>query len=74
MKVMKFGGTSVGNAERIREVGRLVNEAAAQERVGLVVSAVTGVTNQLIASVAAVLAGNPADDYVRGFVEIHTAV
>ncbi len=74
MKVMKFGGTSVGNADRIREVGRLVAEAAAARRVGLVVSAVTGVTNHLVASVAGVLGGAVVDDYVRGFADVHAAV
>lgn len=50
MKVMKFGGTSVGSPARIREVVRLVMEAAAFERVLVVVSAFGGVTNALIAA------------------------
>lgn len=45
MKVMKFGGTSVGNAERIRNVAGLVAEAG---RNLVVVSAVTGTTNSLV--------------------------
>ncbi|MEO8360971.1 MAG: bifunctional aspartate kinase/homoserine dehydrogenase I [Vicinamibacteria bacterium] len=48
MKVMKFGGTSVGSPERIRGVVRLVQEALSTERVAVVVSAFGGVTNELI--------------------------
>jgi aspartokinase/homoserine dehydrogenase 1 len=45
---MKFGGTSVGAADRILDVVRLVLDAAAQQRVIVVVSAFGGVTNSLI--------------------------
>ena len=48
MKVMKFGGTSVGSVDRIRDVVRLVGEAAATDRVIVVVSAFSGITNSLI--------------------------
>jgi len=44
--VMKFGGTSVGSAERIREVARIVQSRRGAKRV-VVVSAMAGVTNSL---------------------------
>jgi aspartate kinase len=48
--VMKFGGTSVADLERIRRVGRLVAaEAAAGHRVAVVVSAMSGKTNERVA-------------------------
>jgi aspartate kinase len=48
--VMKFGGTSVANLERIRNVARHVKrEVDAGNRVAVVVSAMAGVTNQLVA-------------------------
>ncbi len=48
--VMKFGGTSVANVERIRNVARHVKrEIEAGNRVAVVVSAMAGVTNQLVA-------------------------
>ncbi|MFI4963842.1 MAG: aspartate kinase [Caulobacterales bacterium] len=48
--VMKFGGTSVADLERIRRVARLVNaEVAAGHRVAVVVSAMAGKTNELVA-------------------------
>ncbi|MEI7933034.1 MAG: aspartate kinase [Alphaproteobacteria bacterium] len=48
--VMKFGGTSVADMERIARVGRLVAaEVAAGKRVAVVVSAMAGKTNELVA-------------------------
>jgi len=47
---MKFGGTSVADLERIRRVGRLVAaEVAAGKQVAVVVSAMSGKTNELVA-------------------------
>ncbi|MEI9891044.1 MAG: aspartate kinase [Caulobacteraceae bacterium] len=48
--VMKFGGTSVADLERIRRVGRLVAaEVAEGKQVAVVVSAMSGKTNELVA-------------------------
>ncbi|MGE4527904.1 MAG: aspartate kinase [Rhodospirillaceae bacterium] len=47
--VQKFGGTSVANMERIRNVARLVKkEVDAGNQVAVVLSAMSGVTNQLV--------------------------
>src|SRR5579863_6968710 len=46
--VMKFGGTSVGNAERMQNVAELVKEHAKHADVAVVVSAIGGVTDMLI--------------------------
>ena len=48
MRVLKFGGTSVGSVEAIKKVGEIVKSSALQDQVCVVVSAVGGVTNQLI--------------------------
>jgi aspartate kinase len=48
--VMKFGGTSVADIERIKNVARRVKkEIDAGNQVAVVVSAMSGVTNQLVA-------------------------
>jgi aspartate kinase len=48
--VQKFGGTSVADVERIKAVARRVKrEADAGHEVAVVVSAMSGVTNQLVA-------------------------
>ena len=50
--VMKFGGTSVADTERIRHVAGLVaNEAANGDEIAVVVSAMSGQTNRLVAYV-----------------------
>src|SRR5207247_6757123 len=47
--VMKFGGTSVADIERIRNVARHVKrEADAGHEVAVVVSAMAGTTNRLV--------------------------
>jgi aspartate kinase len=47
--VMKFGGTSVANLDRIREVARRVKrERQSGNQVAVVVSAMAGATNQLV--------------------------
>lgn len=48
--VLKFGGTSVANIERIRHVAGIVQrEAEAGHEVAVIVSAMAGTTNQLVA-------------------------
>jgi aspartate kinase len=46
---MKFGGTSVADLERIRRVARLVAAEAARRPTAVVVSAMAGKTNELVA-------------------------
>jgi aspartate kinase len=45
MKVLKFGGTSVGSAERIKEVASIINDG--QPKI-VVLSAMSGTTNSLV--------------------------
>ncbi|MBW8305182.1 MAG: aspartate kinase [Brevundimonas sp.] len=48
--VMKFGGTSMGDLERIRRAARIVAaEAASGKKIAVVVSAMAGKTNELVA-------------------------
>jgi len=46
--VMKFGGSSVADAERMRRCARLVKDGAVANRVVAVVSALDGVTEELL--------------------------
>ena len=50
IQVMKFGGTSVGDAHRIRSAAAIAADASKQRAVVVVVSAMSGVTNTLIAA------------------------
>lgn len=47
MKVLKFGGTSVGSAQRMREVAELIHEPGSEARI-VVLSAMAGTTNALV--------------------------
>jgi aspartate kinase len=59
--VMKFGGTSVADLDRIRNVAlRVKREADAGHQIAVVVSAMAGVTNQLV-------------DWVTGTATLHDA-
>ncbi len=56
--VMKFGGTSVGTAERIDSVARSIAEYARGARLVVVVSALGGVTEMLIRAATAASRGD----------------
>jgi len=64
MKVLKFGGTSVGNAENIRKVSAIVKKAAERDICVVVLSAMHGVTDSLIQ------AGRLAEHGDDGFIGI----
>lgn len=49
MKVLKFGGTSVGSAQRMKHVARLVNDGSSKI---VVLSAMAGTTNALVDIIA----------------------
>jgi aspartate kinase len=46
--VQKFGGTSVGSVDRIAEVAKIVEQSSQQNKIVVVVSAMSGETNRLI--------------------------
>src|SRR5271167_1718199 len=58
LRVMKFGGTSVGDASCIARVAQIVKDAAREGPVAIVVSAMSGVTNKLIKAATYSEAGN----------------
>lgn len=60
--VLKFGGTSVGNARAIRQIVEMARRAKTEWRnVAIVVSAMSGVTDALLSGAAAAVAG---DEYI----------
>ena len=63
MKVLKFGGTSVGSVASILNVKKIVESQ--KDPVVVVVSALGGVTDQLIQTSLQAVAGNP--DYQKSF-------
>src|ERR1051326_7883122 len=66
--VHKFGGTSVANAERYRAAAAIVLESQPGERVAVIVSAMSGVTNELIRAVE--LAAKHDASYLANLAEL----
>lgn len=58
LRVMKFGGTSVGDTSCIARVVEIIRAAAHDHNVVVVVSAMSGVTNKLIEAATHAEAGN----------------
>jgi aspartokinase/homoserine dehydrogenase 1 len=60
MQVLKFGGSSVGSAEAIEKVIAIVTESIQKEPTIVVVSAMSGVTDQLLLLAQSASQGNEA--------------
>lgn len=72
MKVMKFGGTSVGSVNSILNLKDIVESAAREENVIVVVSALGGITDKLLrTSQLAVMGDNSFNDEFRAIVSRH---
>jgi len=74
--VMKFGGTSVADAAAISRAVRIAAAAAAREPVVLVVSAMSGVTDELLQTCDLARSGNVdgVESRIRGVEARHGAV
>lgn len=70
MKVMKFGGTSVGSVNSILNLKAIVEAAAAKERIIVVVSALGGITDKLIKTANMAVEGD--NTFNKEFQEIVT--
>jgi bifunctional aspartokinase / homoserine dehydrogenase 1 len=61
LQIMKFGGTSVGDASCIARAAKIIAQAAKENPSVVVVSAMSGVTNRLIEAAKTAQAGNVAE-------------
>lgn len=61
LQVMKFGGTSVGDAECIARTAEIITKGAREKACLAVVSAMSGVTNRLIEAANKAQTGNAQD-------------
>lgn len=57
MRVLKFGGTSVANAERFLRVADILENNAVQGQVATVLSAPAKITNHLVAMIEKTIGG-----------------
>ena len=58
LQIMKFGGTSVGDAACMRRTAEIIANSARRGPVVVVTSAMSGVTNRLLAAAQAAVAGD----------------
>ena len=68
MQILKFGGSSVANAERIEQLAKIIGRYKGQKQLVVVVSALQGVTNLLENSAKAALENS--DQYTEFIDEI----
>ncbi len=68
MKVLKFGGSSVGSPQSMLSVKQIVEQAAREEQVIVVVSALGGITDKLLKTADMAFQGDAA--YKKEFDEI----
>lgn len=73
MEVLKFGGTSLADAQRILQVAELISKRQEDSRLGIVVSAMAGVTNFLAKAIDSALAGEAIEPRCSEFLSTHIA-
>jgi len=77
MLVMKFGGTSMGSASRMCNSVDIIIERSAKDRLGIIVSAVGGVSNRLQDSINLAVANTntaTTNDLVESIRKTHTDI
>ncbi|WP_034912151.1 bifunctional aspartate kinase/homoserine dehydrogenase I [Erwinia sp. 9145] len=74
MRVLKFGGTSVANAERFLRVADILESNAKQGQVATVLSAPAKITNHLVAMIEKTISGQDALPNISDAEAIFTAL
>ncbi len=71
MYVLKFGGTSVANAENIKRVANIVTQYQQQQKTIVVVSASSGITDKLLNSIHVAASGKSDYKNILQEIEAH---
>lgn len=58
MRVIKFGGTSIGTVSRFKNVIKIISERLEKDRIIVVISAIEGVTNKIVSAIELARSGN----------------
>jgi bifunctional aspartokinase / homoserine dehydrogenase 1 len=74
MRVLKFGGTSVGSAERMRGAAEIVARQTQESPLVVVVSAVAGVTDALLRGAGEAAAGGSVIPTLARFHSVHREI
>jgi aspartokinase/homoserine dehydrogenase 1 len=72
MRVIKFGGTSIGTVGRFKNVIKIISERMEKERIIVVISAIEGVTNKIISALELACRGNKEyQNILNEIIKIH---
>lgn len=75
MLILKFGGTSVGSADGIRQVAEIVQQKSSQDDLTIVVSAIGGVTSMLEKASALAMIGDATyEDILYDIERLHLEI
>lgn len=74
MKILKFGGSSLADADRIKRVAEIIRAARMEQPIAVVLSAMQGITNLLLQAAGEAAAGDASyHDRVQEILERHSA-
>jgi len=74
MDILKFGGTSLSNAKTISTVFQIIRNKLEKRKLGIVVSAVSGITNFLVESICSTLTGQNSYTIAQVFKQHHLKI
>lgn len=60
MRIIKFGGTSIGTVERFKNVIKIISERSDKDRIVVVISAIGGITNKILSAIENAQRGDEA--------------
>ena len=71
LKIIKFGGSSIADAEKIRHVASIVRDKKSRDELAIVISALGGVTDTLKDLAETVASDKPKDPMFDSLVKRH---
>ena len=71
LKIIKFGGSSIADSEKIRHVASIVRDKKSRDELAIVISALGGVTDTLKNLAETVASGKPKDPILTSLIKRH---
>ena len=74
MITLKFGGTSMGSADRILDSAEIMKGRAEKDRISVVVSAVAGISDKLEESIEKTVTGTSPAEFTKKIKTVHESI
>ncbi len=74
MITLKFGGTSMGSADRILDSAEIMKGRAEKDRISVVVSAVAGISDKLEESIEKTVTGTSPSEFTKKIKTVHESI